>query len=291
MSAIELKDYILLEPFDTDEISVGYKAKNRETDELVFVRKYRQEIKDQFYQNYVNPLIQNITGIVKCIGYENSDDNIIIITEYMNNGFFNELLYKYLKTNGHECEKMNPTIRSKIIFGISAILKRVHHRNLIHLNLQPKSIFLDSKLEPKINNFGIHFSKIEGHLQIGTPYFWSPELLLDSKYDSSADVYSFAFIIYSMFSNEIKFDHPGQISTRYQMKKIICEGKRLVRPKSIPDCYWELINRCWDQNPEKRPTFDEITEILRNDKFAIDEFGMKTNLDELHEYQKRIDSD
>lgn len=265
MSVVDLKDYKLLEPIDTDEISTGYKAKDTKRDEIVFVRKYREEIKEQFYQDYVYPLIQNIPGIVKCIGYENSEDNIIIVTEYMNNGSLQEILYQYLKSEGEKREKMNPTIRSKIIFGISAIMKQVHHHNLIHRNLQPKCIFLDDNLEPQINNFGMHFSKIAGHLQIGFPYFWSPEFFIDAEYDSSTDVYSFAFILYSMFSNEIKFDHPGQISTRYQLKKIISEGKRLIRPNSIPDCYWELICKCWEHNPEKRPTFDEITEILKND--------------------------
>lgn len=36
-------------------------------------------------------------------------------------------------------------------------------------------------------------------------------------------------------------------------------------------------------------SFDEITEILKNDKFALDEFGVKTDLDELHKYQDKID--
>lgn len=48
---------------------------------------------------------------------------------------------------------------------------------------------------------------------------------------------------------------------------------------------------CWKQNPEDRPTFNEIVEILKNDKYALEEFGKKTNLDQLHEYQKRIGKD
>ena len=43
-------------------------------------------------------------------------------------------------------------------------------------------------------------------------------------------------------------------------------------------------------NPRERPSFEEIVELLKDDKFALEEFGMKTNLNELHEYQKRIES-
>lgn len=51
-----------------------------------------------------------------------------------------------------------------------------------------------------------------------------------------------------------------------------------------------MINECWEQDPNDRPTFDEIVEKLKSDKFALEEFGFKTNLDELHEYQQLIDN-
>ena len=61
--------------------------------------------------------------------------------------------------------------------------------------------------------------------------------------------------------------------------------------ESIPDCYRCLIESCWSQDPSERPTFEEIVEILKSDKYAIEEFGMKTDLDELHNYQDRIEQE
>lgn len=71
----------------------------------------------------------------------------------------------------------------------------------------------------------------------------------------------------------------------------ISKGARPKRIDTIPDHYWDLMQKCWKRVPEERPTFDQIVTILKDDKFALEEFGMKTNLDELHEYQKRIDID
>lgn len=68
----------------------------------------------------------------------------------------------------------------------------------------------------------------------------------------------------------------------------IGRGKRPIKPEIMPDCYWELIQKCWYQNDSNRPTFDEIVEEFKYDKFAIEEFGVKTNLDELHEYQRKV---
>ena len=66
---------------------------------------------------------------------------------------------------------------------------------------------------------------------------------------------------------------------------------RPKRPENIPDHYWDLIQKCWQQNPDDRPTFEEIVNILKDDKYALEEFGVKTDLEQLHEYQKRIDND
>lgn len=50
---------------------------------------------------------------------------------------------------------------------------------------------------------------------------------------------------------------------------LIAKGLRPERPEGMPDHYWELIQKCWDQNPSNRPSFDETTNILKNDKFAL----------------------
>jgi hypothetical protein len=43
---------------------------------------------------------------------------------------------------------------------------------------------------------------------------------------------------------------------------ILLDGERPKRPSGISDTLWSLIERCWDQDPKKRPRFDEVCEIL-----------------------------
>lgn len=50
------------------------------------------------------------------------------------------------------------------------------------------------------------------------------------------------------------------------------KGERPSRPKNIPDCYWELIQACWAQDLEDSPTFDQNVEVLKDDKFAFNEY-------------------
>lgn len=63
-------------------------------------------------------------------------------------------------------------------------------------------------------------------------------------------------------------------------------GKRPDLPNSIPKCYKELITKCWDQDPEKRPTFAQIVESLKTNREFITEFGVDEK--EYYSYIKMI---
>ena len=93
---------------------------------------------------------------------------------------------------------------------------------------------------------------------------------------------------YCLFSNEIKFENKI-IRSHQRFMSTIGKGFRPDKIENIPENYQELIQKCWKQDPNERPTFDEIVEILKNDNFALEEFGMKTDMDELHRYQEKID--
>ena len=214
----------------------------------------------------------------------------------MKNGNILDITKEYLSSRGKIHDKMNPTIRSKIIFGVACTMKQLHARNVFHRNLKNADILLDDNFEPKIGSFVISrfLSSPEKYYGIaGTPQYTAPEIYLDKEtsdgyYGFPVDVYAYSIFLYFMFSTEYQLPNIKKLTAKIFASKI-CEGQRPLRPKSIPDNYWNLIQQCWSQDPNDRPTFAEITEILKNDSYAIEEFGMKTDLELLHEYQNRID--
>lgn len=115
----------------------------------------------------INASTFDFPGIVKPLGYcfplseesptgprkaDSPDhyDGYILVKEFIENGD----LGTYLHNIDKKIVTSNPTIRSKIIFGIAAIMKKIHQRNFIHRNLKSPFIFLDSKFEPQISGFG-----------------------------------------------------------------------------------------------------------------------------------------
>lgn len=96
----------------------------------------------------------------------------------------------------------------------------------------------------------------------------SPEIWSNNEYTKSSDVYAFAIIAYEIMTLEELFKDYN-IFMLYS--KVIINGERPKFKFPIPNCYQNLITRCWSPNPERRPTFQEIVEELNNnDEFIFD---------------------
>ena len=327
---VELEDYDLKEVIGIGSFGFVLRAIEKETGKEVALKALPQTDrlntkKDQanFFLKAIAPSLLGLPGIVKLIGFrfpltkEIREDlakkdptklkfstiikgkkfdltGAIIVTELMKNGSVSAFVRDYLKNGGKVTNKINPTIRCKIIFGVAATMKRFHKKNIIHGDLKLEKIFLDDNMEPRIAYFGINkVTNIDMNMHFGVPIAIKPEFIMNGgkSYSTENDVFDFAFLIYKMFTNSIEFADKKPIRYPHHFMMKIDRGLRPKRPKFIPDPYWELIQKCWKQEPAERITFEEITEELKSDIFAINEFGMKTDLDQLHEYQERINKD
>lgn len=67
-----------------------------------------------------------------------------------------------------------------------------------------------------------------------------------------------------------------------------------IRPKIddyVPLSYKNLIERCWDQDPKKRPSFDQIVEELKTDEDFITEFVEQEDFFDYVEYIENSKTD
>ncbi|KAK8896538.1 hypothetical protein M9Y10_014446 [Tritrichomonas musculus] len=287
----------------------GYRAVNKITGKEYFLYVYGDFLSSTDFLKQIDISRKNIQGIVNvesyCFHFSNEQiqkikrntsyllSGNVTASEYEKNGDIMNIMKQYLASKGEQNSILNPTIRSKIIFGVAAIMKKLHKNNIIHRNLKMSKILLDDNFEPIIITTCVAMMKsdtIKPEDYRTAPIYSAPEIIEDDKFDFPSDVFSFSIVLYFMFATNEDLKS-NNIRTAYVYMRKIVEGKRLNKPSNIPDPYWELIEKCWDNDPNKRPTFDEITEYLKDDKYAINEFGMTTDLNQLHEYQKRIDNE
>jgi len=96
---------------------------------------------------------------------------------------------------------------------------------------------------------------------VGTSRWLAPEIIngasvMESK---SADVFSFAMFAVEVFTNEVPFE---ELKNEVVVPWIL-EGGRPEMPTNAQGVgltveMWKLLESCWQQNPETRPTMEEV---------------------------------
>lgn len=191
-----------------------------------------------------------------------------IVMEYCSNGNLKD----YLEKN-----KLKLSERMKLLIGVIKGMIFIHSKNLIHRDLKPDNILLDENNIPKICDFGLSRldEKSDKKTQaIGTNHFIAPEVFLGNVYDKSSDVFSFAIILYCVIANKFSSLFKGKASS---MKNQVNISHNKLRPnldeidtsiKQNNQWLIDLMIQCWDHEPNVRPTFAEILEVIEENEIV-----------------------
>ncbi|KAK8893187.1 hypothetical protein M9Y10_021602 [Tritrichomonas musculus] len=206
-----------------------------------------------------------------------------ILTEYCQKGELQGIIDKESKG----LSTLNNTQKFIIIYGIAFGMKILHENNTIHLDIKPENIFLNDEYEPKIADFGLS-KKIDKDTlyqskTVGTPIFMAPEIHSDNKYSYAADVYAFAMLLYVFLTIEYPF---SKITQMFQLALKVINGERPDFPIELP-FFKELIINCWDQDPNKRPSFKEIVQRLNDYDQIMDEYDLDAG--KIDEYIQKLE--
>jgi len=135
---------------------------------------------------------KNIVGLIEVID-DVAGDSIYMVMEYLPQGqvmtWNNEK--KYYRDNDN---KVLEEQRSREVFrDVCRGLSYIHSHQMVHRDLKPENILIGANGEAKIADFGVaqkvYFNESgEGILErtAGTPWFYAPEAIKDTKYDGFA---------------------------------------------------------------------------------------------------------
>ena len=228
---------------------------------------YSVETKAELIQTLSNSKLYTHPYIQKTIDYSvvgfGDEKNITILNEYC----------------ADTLREVNLSLpyEQKIIhlYGIAEAMKYLHEHRIINRDLKTPNVLLDSELHPYLTDFGTskiidQSIQINQTLQSTTLPYMAPEFIIEpERYSNSfpIDVYSFGITLYELITELPPWP---KFTNAFQLFKAVIRGERPEMPPSVPSNWKELITACWAQEPDCRPTFAEICDVLESDEFVND---------------------
>ncbi|KAK9059932.1 hypothetical protein SSX86_020636 [Deinandra increscens subsp. villosa] len=131
-----------------------------------------------------------------------------LVYEFMSNGSLERWIY-----HGGRERTMDWECRKKIVLDVAKGLAYLHEecrQKIIHLDIKPQNILLDSDFNAKVSDFGLSklIDRNQTHVMItmrGTPGYMAPEWL-SSVITEKVDVYSFGIVLLEMLCGRKNFD-------------------------------------------------------------------------------------
>ncbi|XP_022520156.2 platelet-derived growth factor receptor alpha [Astyanax mexicanus] len=141
-------------------------------------------------------------------------------------------------------------------------------KNCVHRDLAARNVLLSQGKIVKICDFGLardimHDNNYVSKGSTFLPVKWmAPESIFDNLYTTLSDVWSYGILLWEIFSLG-GTPYPGMVVDSSFYNKIK-SGYRMAKPEHASSNIYELMGKCWNNEPEKRPSFHSLSESVAN---------------------------
>ncbi|XP_026565145.1 tyrosine-protein kinase Fes/Fps isoform X1 [Pseudonaja textilis] len=197
-------------------------------------------------------------NIVQLIGVCTQKQPIYIVMELVKGGDFLTFLR-------NERARLTAKELLKMMENAAAGMEYLASKHCIHRDLAARNCLVTESNTLKISDFGMSreqvdgiYSSTSGMKQI--PVKWTaPEALSYGRYSSESDVWSFGVLLWEAFSLGAT---PYANMSNQQTREAVEKGTRLSAPDQCPEDVYQLMLKCWEYKPQKRPSFSTILQDL-----------------------------
>ncbi|KAF9380923.1 cyclin-dependent serine/threonine protein kinase, partial [Podila verticillata] len=236
--------YQKIEKLGEGTYGIVYKAQNRETNDVVALKRIRLDNEEEGVPctaireiSLLKELKQS--NIVKLYDVLHTEKKLTLVFEFLDSD-----LKKFLDTYSGDIDVL--TIK-QLMYQLMRGIAYCHEHRVLHRDLKPQNLFISKKGDLKLGDFGLARAfgipvRSYSH-EVVTLWYRAPDVLMGSKqYSTSIDIWSAGCIFAEMASGRPLF--PGS-SVKDQLLKIF---KILGTPTEET---WPGVSRL----PEYRPDF------------------------------------
>eukprot|EP01119_Soliformovum_irregulare_P014326 TRINITY_DN391_c1_g3_i1.p1 TRINITY_DN391_c1_g3~~TRINITY_DN391_c1_g3_i1.p1 ORF type:complete len:549 (-),score=138.68 TRINITY_DN391_c1_g3_i1:16-1662(-) len=246
---------------------VVYKAKWRNADCVVKQLSIQDEARIDTFWKEARHMIElrphvNVCRFLGIVAETNFP--ISIVTEFLECGSLWDMIFK------QEIE-IDMRLLISMAHDVASGMSHIHNENILHCDLAARNLLvrrIGNEYIIKVSDFGMaHTADADTYdvkATMTVPVRWcAPEIFEKHLFSKSADVWAFGIVLWEMSQQTVPY---FELLTHRDIVAHVLAGNTLPRPTRmvVVDAFWELMNRCWMRDPQKRPTFQDLAKELED---------------------------
>ncbi len=257
--------YVLLDQIGGGGMGTVWRARARDTGELVAIKLLREELTNdpgivtRFVQERTVLLRLRHPNIVTVRDFVLEGDQIALVMDLVEGSDLRGLLGRR--------GSLPPSEAAGLLAQVADALAVAHQSGVVHRDLKPGNVLLDTSSGPapvpRLTDFGVA-RIVDGPgvtvttSVIGTPDYMAPELAEGRVPTPAVDVYAAGIMLYELLAGRTPYSggHPVGVLSRH----LDHMPRRLP---GMPDALWQVITACVAKDPAHRPAAAWLAQALR----------------------------
>eukprot|EP00249_Psilotum_nudum_P015269 c25234_g1_i1 orf=473-2905(-) len=222
-------------------------------------QKYSIDLLDDFRKEVAIMKRLRHPNVVLFMGAVTSPVHLSIVTDFLPRGSLFRLLHR--SSQGLDWRR-----RVSMALDIARGMNYLHHCNprIVHRDLKSSNVLVDKNWTAKVADFGLsrlqHSTFLTAKSGRGTPQWMSPEILRNEPSNEKSDVYSFGVILWELATEQVPWNNLNPMQV---VGAVGFMNRRLEIPEGLDPQWSAMIADCWHSDPKLRPTFQELTDQLK----------------------------
>ncbi|MEZ0149982.1 MAG: protein kinase [Candidatus Reddybacter sp.] len=263
---MDFDGYKIIREVHASSRSHVYLALDEETDSKVILKAPSIDLRGEpaylerfLMEEWVGRRIDS-AYVLKSCEQTSKRNYLYIVTEYIEG----QTLMQWMRDNPKPDMETVRAIVEQIAKGLGSF----HRQEMLHQDLRPANIMIDSTGTVKIIDFGS--TKVAGISEmakpidqeelLGTTQYSAPEYFLGESPTTRSDLFSLGVITYQMLTGKLPYGiKVSQARTRLAQNKLSYDSA-LAADREIPPWVDEVIKKAVQPNPQKR--YQELSEFI-----------------------------
>ena len=235
-------------------MSTVYLARDGTLERWVAVKVMHREMSDQPDQ------IERFRREARAVA-QLSHPNVVAVIDAGEDGGHPYIVFEYVdgETLKQRIERVGPLPvdeSTAYAIEIGRGLSAAHARRLVHRDVKPQNVLIDSEGRAKVTDFGIARSlEADGLTQtgrvLGTTDYVSPEQAMGRGVDARTDIYSLGVLLYEMLTGEVPFTAETVVGVAMKHVNEPMPDVQKRRPE-VSSALAAVVERATAKEPKKR---------------------------------------